>query len=56
MRRVKKNERVRVAVMLNGRKVAAEAEPRMLLSDFIRHAPPVPMSAASTASAAPARC
>jgi 2-furoyl-CoA dehydrogenase 2Fe-2S iron sulfur subunit len=23
--------------MLNGRKVAAEAEPRMLLSDFIRH-------------------
>jgi 2-furoyl-CoA dehydrogenase 2Fe-2S iron sulfur subunit len=38
MRRVKKNERVRVAVMLNGRKVAAEAEPRMLLSDFIRHA------------------
>ena len=38
MRRVKKNERVRVSVTLNGRKVAAEAEPRMLLSDFLRHA------------------
>jgi 2-furoyl-CoA dehydrogenase 2Fe-2S iron sulfur subunit len=38
MRRVKKDERVRVGVTLNGRKVAAEAEPRMLLSDFIRHA------------------
>jgi 2-furoyl-CoA dehydrogenase 2Fe-2S iron sulfur subunit len=38
MRRVKKAERLRVGVMLNGRKVAAEAEPRMLLSDFIRHA------------------
>jgi 2-furoyl-CoA dehydrogenase 2Fe-2S iron sulfur subunit len=37
MRRVKKAERLRVGVMLNGRKVAAEAEPRMLLSDFIRH-------------------
>ena len=38
MRRVKKDERLRVGVTLNGRKVAAEAEPRMLLSDFIRHA------------------
>jgi 2-furoyl-CoA dehydrogenase 2Fe-2S iron sulfur subunit len=38
MRRVKKDERLRVGVRLNGRKVAAEAEPRMLLSDFIRHA------------------
>jgi 2-furoyl-CoA dehydrogenase 2Fe-2S iron sulfur subunit len=38
MRRVKKDERVRVGVTLNGRKAAAEAEPRMLLSDFIRHA------------------
>ena len=38
MRRVKKDERLRVGVMLNGRKVAAEAEPRMLLSDFMRHA------------------
>jgi 2-furoyl-CoA dehydrogenase 2Fe-2S iron sulfur subunit len=38
MRRVKKDEPVRVGVTLNGRKVAAEAEPRMLLSDFLRHA------------------
>jgi 2-furoyl-CoA dehydrogenase 2Fe-2S iron sulfur subunit len=38
MRRVKKDERLRVGVTLNGRKVAAEAEPRMLLSDFLRHA------------------
>ena len=38
MRRVKKDERARVGVTLNGRRVAADAEPRMLLSDFIRHA------------------
>ena len=38
MRRVKANERVRVALTLNGRKLAAEAEPRTLLCDFIRHA------------------
>jgi 2-furoyl-CoA dehydrogenase 2Fe-2S iron sulfur subunit len=38
MRRVKRNERLRVGITLNGRKVAAEAEPRMLLSDFLRHA------------------
>jgi 2-furoyl-CoA dehydrogenase 2Fe-2S iron sulfur subunit len=38
MRRVKKNERARVALTLNGRKLAADAEPRMLLCDFIRHA------------------
>ena len=37
MRRVNKDERVRVALTLNGRKLAAEAEPRMLLSDFLRH-------------------
>jgi 2-furoyl-CoA dehydrogenase 2Fe-2S iron sulfur subunit len=36
MRRVNKNERTRVALTLNGRKLAAEAEPRMLLSDFLR--------------------
>ncbi len=36
MRRVNKNERVRIALALNGRKLAAEAEPRTLLSDFIR--------------------
>jgi 2-furoyl-CoA dehydrogenase 2Fe-2S iron sulfur subunit len=38
MRRVNKNERTRVALTLNNRKLAAEAEPRMLLSDFLRHA------------------
>ena len=38
MRRVNKNERVRVALTFNGRKLSAEAEPRMLLSDFLRHA------------------
>jgi 2-furoyl-CoA dehydrogenase 2Fe-2S iron sulfur subunit len=38
MRRVKANERARVALTLNGRKLAAEAEPRTLLCDFIRHA------------------
>jgi len=37
MRRVNKNERVRIALTLNGRKLAAEAEPRTLLSDFLRH-------------------
>src|SRR3974390_2442264 len=38
MRRVNKNERVRVALTLNGRKLSAEAEARTLLCDFIRHA------------------
>jgi 2-furoyl-CoA dehydrogenase 2Fe-2S iron sulfur subunit len=38
MRRVKKNERVRVALTLNGRKLAADAEPRTLLCDFLRQA------------------
>jgi 2-furoyl-CoA dehydrogenase 2Fe-2S iron sulfur subunit len=37
MRRVSRNERARVSLTLNGRKVAGEAESRMLLSDFIRH-------------------
>jgi aerobic-type carbon monoxide dehydrogenase small subunit (CoxS/CutS family) len=46
MRRVNRNERVRVALTLNGRRLAADAEPRTLLCDF--------MSAASMASAAPA--
>ena len=36
MRRLSKNDRVRVALTLNGRQLAAEAEPRTLLSDFIR--------------------
>ena len=37
MRRVNKSERARVRFTLNGRKVSGEAEPRMLLSDFLRH-------------------
>ena len=37
MRRVNKTERLRVALTLNGRKLSAEAEPRLLLSDFLRH-------------------
>ena len=36
MRRVNKTERARIALTLNGRKLAADAEPRMLLSDFLR--------------------
>jgi 2-furoyl-CoA dehydrogenase 2Fe-2S iron sulfur subunit len=38
MRRVNRGERMRVSLTLNGRKLAAEAESRMLLSDFLRHA------------------
>ncbi len=37
MRRLKRDERVRIKLTLNGRKLAAEAEPRTLLSDFLRH-------------------
>jgi 2-furoyl-CoA dehydrogenase 2Fe-2S iron sulfur subunit len=37
MRRVSRNERARLSLTLNGRKVSGEAEPRMLLSDFLRH-------------------
>jgi 2-furoyl-CoA dehydrogenase 2Fe-2S iron sulfur subunit len=37
MRRVNKNERVRVALTLNGRKLSAETEARTLLCDFIRY-------------------
>ncbi|MET0634188.1 MAG: (2Fe-2S)-binding protein [Xanthobacteraceae bacterium] len=36
MRRIAKDQRARIALTLNGRKLAGEAEPRMLLSDFIR--------------------
>ena len=38
MRRVNKDQRVRVSLTLNGRKLSAETEPRTLLSDFLRHA------------------
>jgi 2-furoyl-CoA dehydrogenase 2Fe-2S iron sulfur subunit len=37
MRRVNRNERARLSLTLNGRKVSGEAEPRMLLSDFLRY-------------------
>ena len=37
MRRVNKSERARLRLTLNGRKMSGEAEPRMLLSDFLRH-------------------
>jgi 2-furoyl-CoA dehydrogenase 2Fe-2S iron sulfur subunit len=36
MRRIAKGERARIALTLNGRKLAGEAEPRMLLCDFLR--------------------
>lgn len=36
MRRVNRDQRARIKLTLNGRAVAAEAEPRMLLSDFLR--------------------
>jgi 2-furoyl-CoA dehydrogenase 2Fe-2S iron sulfur subunit len=37
MRRLNRSERLRVALTLNGRKLTADAEPRTLLSDFLRH-------------------
>jgi 2-furoyl-CoA dehydrogenase 2Fe-2S iron sulfur subunit len=37
MRSVKRDQKTRIALTLNGRKLAADAEPRMLLSDFLRH-------------------
>jgi 2-furoyl-CoA dehydrogenase 2Fe-2S iron sulfur subunit len=36
MRRVNRDEKARIRLTLNGRKLAAEAEPRLLLSDFLR--------------------
>jgi 2-furoyl-CoA dehydrogenase 2Fe-2S iron sulfur subunit len=36
MRRVNRDQKTRISLTLNGRKVAGEAEPRMLLSDFLR--------------------
>jgi 2-furoyl-CoA dehydrogenase 2Fe-2S iron sulfur subunit len=38
MRRIDRNERARVTITLNGRKLSADAEPRLLLCDFLRHA------------------
>ena len=37
MRRVNKDQKVRIGMTLNGRKMGAETEPRTLLSDFLRH-------------------
>jgi 2-furoyl-CoA dehydrogenase 2Fe-2S iron sulfur subunit len=37
MSRLKANQRHRISFMLNGRPVEGEAEPRMLLTDFLRH-------------------
>ena len=37
MRRVNRDQRARINLTLNGRKVSGEAEPRMLLCDFLRH-------------------
>ena len=37
MRRVNKDERARIAFTLNGRGVSGDAEPRLLLTDFLRH-------------------
>jgi 2-furoyl-CoA dehydrogenase 2Fe-2S iron sulfur subunit len=37
MRHVSKDQKVRIGLTLNGRKLSAETEPRMLLSDFLRH-------------------
>ena len=37
MRRVNRDQRVRISLTLNDRKISAETEPRTLLSDFLRH-------------------
>jgi 2-furoyl-CoA dehydrogenase 2Fe-2S iron sulfur subunit len=37
VRRVSKHESARVSLTLNGRKASGQAEPRMLLSDFLRY-------------------
>ncbi len=36
MRRLNRDQKTRISLSLNGRKVSGEAEPRMLLSDFLR--------------------
>ena len=37
MRRIAKDQRTRIRLTLNGRALSAEAEPRTLLSDFLRY-------------------
>jgi 2-furoyl-CoA dehydrogenase 2Fe-2S iron sulfur subunit len=36
MRRLNQGQRTRISIILNGRRASGEAEPRMLLSDFLR--------------------
>jgi len=38
MLRVNRNEKIRVTLTLNGKTLSAPAEPRLLLTDFLRHA------------------
>lgn len=37
MRRLSRSQKTRVTFALNGRKASGEAEPRLLLTDFLRH-------------------
>lgn len=37
MRRLSRSQKTRVTFTLNGRKASGEAEPRLLLTDFLRH-------------------
>jgi 2-furoyl-CoA dehydrogenase 2Fe-2S iron sulfur subunit len=37
MKALKRDQKTRIGLTLNGQKLAADAEPRMLLSDFLRH-------------------
>jgi 2-furoyl-CoA dehydrogenase 2Fe-2S iron sulfur subunit len=37
MKALKRDQKTRITMTLNGRRLAAEAEPRTLLSDFLRH-------------------
>src|ERR1700755_2702180 len=37
MRRVNKDQKVRISLTLNGRRMSAETESRTLLTDFLRH-------------------
>ena len=37
MRRLSRAQKTRVSLTLNGRKASGEAEPRLLLTDFLRH-------------------
>ena len=58
MRLTDSDQRQKIHLCLNGEKRSGYAEPRLLLSDFLRHelGPPAPMSAVSTGCAAPVLC